>query len=166
MIRLSKYRGFPPTPWPLFLSLLLLVFQLNNETSEWMRCRDMFMQCHSKTTTDMKAPVTTHDLLLLAESKLSYTNIENSGKGTHREPALWCVCVRACACVWYDFFVFLSLFSWRNPMGKHLSKHLLLGGESNTQTQPNPPSPLTERGREREREGKEKGTKDYKRGSH
>lgn len=51
-------------------------------------------------------------------------------------------------------------------MGKHLSKHLLLGGESNTQTQPNPPSPLTERGREREREGKEKGTKDYKRGSH
>lgn len=56
----------------------------------------MFMQCHSKTTTDMKAPVTTHGLLLLAESKLSYTNIENSGKGTHREPALWCVCVRAC----------------------------------------------------------------------
>lgn len=31
---------------------------------------------------DMKAPVTTHDLLLLAESKLSYTNIKKSGKRT------------------------------------------------------------------------------------
>lgn len=30
----------------------------------------------------MKAPVTTHDLLLLAESKLSCTNVRNSDKRT------------------------------------------------------------------------------------
>lgn len=40
------------------------------------------MQYYSKTVTNMKAPVTTHDLLLLAESKLSCTNVRNSDQRT------------------------------------------------------------------------------------
>lgn len=55
------------------------------------------MQYYSKNDhKDMKAPVTTHDILLLAESKLSYTSIRNSGKRTQTAGIVG-VCVCACS---------------------------------------------------------------------
>lgn len=39
----------------------------------------------------MKAPVTTHDLLLLAESKLSCTHVRNSEKRT-QTTGIFCHC--------------------------------------------------------------------------
>lgn len=62
---------------------------------------------------DMKVPVTTHDLHLLAESKLLYTNIRNSGKRTQTDSR---VCV--CACVFFFIIILVE-----TDHGEHLSKH-------------------------------------------
>lgn len=56
----------------------------------------------------MKAPVTTHDLLLLAESKLSCTNVRNSDKRTQTTGI---------------FFCFFFVITKRTNHGKHLPKH-------------------------------------------
>lgn len=42
----------------------------------------------------MKAPVTTHDLLLLAESKLSCTNVRNSDKRTQTAGLVFVIAMR------------------------------------------------------------------------
>lgn len=47
----------------------------------------------------MKAPVTTHDLLLLAESKLSGTNVRNSDKRTQTTGIFLFVC---CFCYYHE----------------------------------------------------------------
>lgn len=54
----------------------------------------------------MKAPVTTHDLLLLAESKLSCTNVKNGDKRTQTTGH------------------FLLLITMRANHGEQLPKHL------------------------------------------
>jgi hypothetical protein len=54
----------------------------------------------------MKAPVTTHDLLSLAESKISCTNVRNSDKRTQTTG---------------NFVVFV--ITMRLHHGEHLSKH-------------------------------------------
>lgn len=62
----------------------------------WERFHAVLLKNYHK---DVKAPVTTHDLHLLAESKLLYTNIRNSGKRT-QTAGIVCVCV----CVLFDYY--------------------------------------------------------------